>query len=316
MTKRAASSNQPQQPLAEVFGYKIDDFSPDAIAHRSGKLCPFHNRVAECTKSRKNDPIGVCSIFATPSDTAIVCPVRFREDWIIRKHATAFFFPEGTATQMLREVRLNDANGKAAGNIDVVIVSYDPSTGKLKDFGALEVQAVYTSGTISTPFKRYMSDPAKQKEFDWRGQPNYPRPDYLSSSRKRLAPQLIYKGGILHTWKKKMAVAVDNSFFATLPTMPRLTLADNPNLAWFIYDLKLGADQRYHLTLVDTYYTDFLDALKLITEPKAGNIQTFRSNLQGKLTTLLRTGVAPMDAPTSLDDTEAEYGDSEYDAVE
>jgi len=38
--------------------------------------------------------------------------------------------------------------------------------------------------------------------------PNYPRPDYLSSSRKRLAPQLIFKGGIINAWGKKTAVAL------------------------------------------------------------------------------------------------------------
>ena len=38
-----------------------------------------------------------------------------------------------------------------------------------------------------------------------------PRPDYLSSSRKRLAPQLIFKGGILKTWGRKQAVAVHSA---------------------------------------------------------------------------------------------------------
>ena len=42
--------------------------------------------------------------------------------------------------------------------------------------------------------------------MNWKDQPNYPRPDYLSSSRKRLAPQLIFKGGIFNTWKKKTAL--------------------------------------------------------------------------------------------------------------
>ena len=47
----------------------------------------------------------------------------------------------------MTEVRLNDANGKSAGNIDVVPVSYD-NDGKVLDFGALEVQAVYISGNV------------------------------------------------------------------------------------------------------------------------------------------------------------------------
>jgi restriction endonuclease NotI len=97
---------------------------------------------------------------------------------------------------------LNDKFGKSAGNIDIVLVSYD-ELGRLKDFGSLEVQAVYTSGTISAPFKQYIADPAKNVNLDWRRHKNYPRPDFLSSSRKRLAPQLIYKAESSMLGKRK-----------------------------------------------------------------------------------------------------------------
>ena len=36
-----------------------------------------------------------------------------------------FFFKEGVQWSSLTEVRLNDAYGKSAGNIDVVLVAYD-----------------------------------------------------------------------------------------------------------------------------------------------------------------------------------------------
>ena len=52
-----------------------------------------------------------------------------------------------------------------------------------------------------------MQDPESNRIMDWSKQANYPHADYLSSSRKRLAPQLIFKGGILKSWKKKTAVA-------------------------------------------------------------------------------------------------------------
>jgi len=51
------------------------------------------------------------------------------------------------------EVRLNDANGKSAGNIDAVLVAYDEQ-GKVYDFGALEIQAVYISGKVREPFEQ------------------------------------------------------------------------------------------------------------------------------------------------------------------
>ena len=207
-------------PLAEVFGFPPDNFSLEAKRYRKNKLCPFNNRVPSCTKDKANDPLGVCSILEK-DDLTIVCPIRFRERWIVTDDAAAFFFPPGVSWTTLTEVRLNDKHGKSAGNIDVVLVAYDDS-GRLLDFGALEIQSVYISGNIRRPFTRYMSDPHSNYNLDWTGHANYPRPDYLSSSRKRLAPQLIYKGGILNSWGKKMAVALHNSFYETLPTLPEV----------------------------------------------------------------------------------------------
>jgi len=297
--------NLPKQPLAEVFGFPIDNFSASAERHRRLKLCPFQNKVPNCTKSRAKNPIGVCSVYDASQTATITCPVRFREDWYIAEHAASFFFPKGTNFTSLTEVRLNDKYGKAAGNIDLVLVSYDDA-GRIIDFGSLEVQAVYISGTISTPFNHYMSDPAANAHFDWRRHENYPRPDYLSSSRKRLAPQLIYKGGILHAWHKKMAVAVDSQFFATLPVMEKVN-EDEAELAWLVYDLKHDpGTNRKHLTLVQTVYTRFLPALDRLTRSDPGNVQEFVDFLQTRLDEVLAvgTGIGTTPDTRSLQDRE------------
>lgn len=184
---------------------------------------------------------------------------------------------------------MNDKYGKTAGNIDIVLVAYDDA-GHIIDFGSLEVQAVYISGTISTPFNYYLSDQVKNAQFDWRKHENYPRPDYLSSSRKRLAPQLIYKGGILHAWRKKMAVAVDSQFFATLPAM-EIVDQEEAELVWLVYDLTLNPEEnRRHLTLSQAVYTRFIPALDRITRSNPGDIGEFVSFLQGKLDEILATG--------------------------
>ncbi len=125
------------------------------------------------------------------TNIAITCPIRFRQDWLIADDAAAFFFPLGVTWTSLTEVRLNDRHDQSAGNIDVVLVAYD-DRGLITDFGTLEVQAVYISGNIRRAFEYYMTDPAGRHDMDWTKERNYPRPDYLSSSRKRLAPQLIY----------------------------------------------------------------------------------------------------------------------------
>lgn len=268
------------QPLAEVFGYTIADNSKKAVLARSNRLCPFNNNVPNCTKDKAKNPLGVCSVLhaGTP---VITCPVRFREDWSITSDAAEFFFGKKTRWSSLTEVRLTDAFGKSAGNIDVVLVAYDEHE-RIIDFGALEVQAVYISGNVREPFEHYMKDPKTHAGMDWSKQPNFPRPDYLSSSRKRLAPQLMFKGGIFKEWNKKSAVALGKSFFKTLPKLKTVS-ASKADIAWFIYDLILNPQtKRYELCKVDTVYTSFEDALRQISTTKAGPIHDFLNHLQSK----------------------------------
>lgn len=278
-----------KQPLAEVFGYPIDDQSKKAVRYRSNRLCPFNNKVPNCTKDKAKNPLGVCSVFQNGSP-AITCPIRFRENWLITDDAASFFFDKGTAWSSLTEVRLNDANGKTAGNIDIVLVAYD-NNGKIIDFGSLEIQAVYISGNVRDPFEYYMKDPKNHVQMDWSTQPNYPRPDYLSSSRKRLAPQLLFKGGILHSWNKKMAVALNKCFFDTLPSLKKVERS-KADIAWLIYDLekvKEGDQERFQLIKVDEVFTEFIPALMSITTPAPGKIDDFISLLQEKLDEQLET---------------------------
>ncbi len=274
-----------KQPLAEVFGYVAMDQSEKANRFRTHRLCPFNNKVPNCTKDKAKNPLGVCSIYHE-NGPVITCPIRFREDWNIADDAASFFFNEKATWSSLTEVRLNDMKGKSAGNIDVVLVAYDDK-GKVYDFGALEIQAVYISGNVREPFEYYMKDPRGQASMDWSKEPNYPRPDYLSSSRKRLAPQLLFKGGILHNWKKKIAVALNKSFFATLPSLKSVPKSD-ADIAWLIYDLELikeGGQEpgRYSLKKVDEIFTEFEPALLSITTPLPGKVEDFIKLLQEKL---------------------------------
>lgn len=272
----------PKHPLAEVFGFPVDNFSERAERCRALRLCPYNNSVPNCTKDKANDPLGVCSIFVHEGVTTITCPIRFRQDWLIAENAAAFFFPPGARWTSLDEVRLNDQHGVSAGSIDMVLVSYD-QRGQITDFGALEVQAVYISGNIRRAFEHYMSDPQTQHAMDWRGQNNYPRADYLSSSRKRLVPQLVYKGGILKAWQKKQAVALHTNFFRTLPALTRVP-REEADIAWLIYDLVLEESQNaYELSLVDTVFTAFEPALSQIVTSRPGPMESFVDMLQTKL---------------------------------
>jgi len=273
----------PRQPLAEVFGFPISNTSKEAEYHRQHKFCPFQGNQIPCTKDKANDPLGVCSVHTSVNTDAltITCPVRFTENQTIMSDAAEFFFTPETKWTALPEIRLKDCFGKSAGNIDVVLAAYDEQ-GKITDFGSLEIQAVYISGNVRDPFVHYMEDRIGRSTMEWRGV-NYPKADFLSSSRKRLAPQLLFKGGILKSWNKKQAVALHTSFYNTLPELPEVP-KEEAEIAWFLYDLILDPDTNaYKLTKTRTLYTMFESALFLITTAQPGDINEFQSVLQTKI---------------------------------
>jgi len=287
----------PKHPLAEVFGFPVSNLRKEANRFRHNKLCPFNNRVPSCTKDKAKNPLGVCSIFHD-DDPVITCPVRFRERWIIAENAADFFFKKGTPWTSITEVNLIDKRGKTAGHIDLVLAAYDEH-GRVTDFGTLEVQAVYISGNIRTPFEYYMDAPVRKQNLSWQGKPNYPKPDYLSSSRKRLIPQVLYKGGILKAWGKKQAVVLQKCFFQTLPEMPRVNV-ERADIAWLLYKLKPEPkENRFTLVQEEVVYTEFGPALDRIIRPEPGNIKDFIEALQEKLDEQLDKN--PPDAPTLTD---------------
>lgn len=266
------------QPLAEVFGFPINNEFARAKRYRENKLCPFNNIVSNCTKNSIEFPLGVCSL-NHKGKPVIICPIRFREDWSIISDAATFIFEKKATWTHVGEVRLKDKHGKSAGNIDYVLVSYDEK-GRVVDFGSLEVQAVYISGNLTGPFTTYLEKPSPK--FIWNHAFKFPKPDYLSSSRKRLIPQIIAKGSILKQWKKKQVVALQTSFYKTLPELPEFDKTES-DFAFFLYDLVPTKSRSLELKLQKVVYTKFAKALELIAKFEAGSVKEFTVVLQKKL---------------------------------
>jgi len=215
---------------------------------------------------------------------------------VIIENAAEFAFGSDASWTSLSEIKFVDKNGQSAGNIDFVLVRYN-AKGELIDFASLEVQGVYISGNLRNPFENYIKNPSKG--FEWPTGYNYPKPDYLSSSRKRLIPQLLYKGGIFQSWQKRQTVALQKSFFDTLPNLPTTTKS-KANVAWFLYDLEFNKEQNQNnLVLVDTVYTEFEPALLRVTTPEPGDVSNFINILQNRLDEHLDKN--PPDAPSLTD---------------
>ncbi len=178
-------------------------------------VCPFQPNHPPCSKKG-----GVCSIQRytegkshrlgmSVDEPVITCPRRFEEENLVNKWlAEVAGFPLGE-TQVAREVpfmRSTETN-KPAGKIDMIVAHVQG--GNLRWHG-LEIQAVYFSG-------RGMTSEFEALRDDTHEPPPYPsevrRPDWRSSSAKRLMPQLEIKAPTLRRWGAKLAVAVDRPFF-------------------------------------------------------------------------------------------------------
>ena len=97
--------------------------------------------------------------------------------------------------------------GREAGRIDVVVAGEQEAA---RWFG-LEIQAVYFSGnSMAVEFQALRDSGA------FAGPVGKRRPDWRSSSAKRLMPQLQVKAPTLRRWGTKIAVAVDRPFFDSM----------------------------------------------------------------------------------------------------
>lgn len=277
-------------PLNEVFGFPTDNHSDEAIRHRKEKLCPFSDYLVECNKTNAGQVIGTCSN-QHKGTKYIVCPHRMEEDNLLFEDAAREALGENAEYEVLKEVRLQYEDGSSVGNIDFVVV--DASQGEVRDFASLEVQTVYTSGNSSRPVNHFMENPKEREYFDWRakveeinsdesqGNTSYVTPDWKSSHRKRLVPQVLQKGRILSDWGVTQVIATQGALFNDLGKEFQEVAPDQSDFIWLLYDVELDERQNvYRLSLertVHSTFSDFQDTFSTEKESEA------RSDFEEKL---------------------------------
>lgn len=256
----------PRYGIAEWYGQPLIDLTPAersrlaeaALDPNVKRLCPFRNM--DCNKAH-----GVCSIdrYEEEEDAdgegtgrigraygapVIVCPNRFEEDQLLIHWLAEIvgFAPE--EVQVAREVPFmrNPRTGRAAGMIDLVVAKRP--NGDIEWYG-MEIQAVYFSGTgMESEIEAQRAEEGDERP------PPFPdavrRPDWRSSSAKRLMPQLEIKIPLLRRWRTKTAIVLDRTFFETLggPSPDPSQDLDAGDVIWMITDLIRDNDGRYRLT--------------------------------------------------------------------
>ena len=248
--------------IGEWFGLSPAALSPEdrrALAAAKNPPCPFRRDGGICAK-----PGGVCSLrlysnrngIAVPVESRlrVVCPRRFEEAsavfrWIGREML-------GTdRPEIVQEVgflRAEDGD-RSVGRIDMVLIRRE--NGRLADWCAVEIQAVYFSGPA-------MGDEIKRLT-EAKGAPPFPakirRPDYRSSGPKRLMPQLMIKAPTLRRWGKKIAVVVDRSFYDALGSMETVADLSNGDIGWFTVGFEESADSKRFRMVPDQLFVTTLE---------------------------------------------------------
>jgi len=179
-------------------------------------VCPFQEGRVRCGKRG-----GVCSIqrydaesdrhqitrAAQASELPIAtCPHRFSEGNLVpRWLASIVGFDRYFIAREVPFMR-SPTTDRPAGRIDLVIAN-DLSASK---WLGLEIQAVYFSGKgMQKDFELLLEDEGDNPPAPRANR----RPDWRSSSAKRLMPQAQIKVPTLRRWGTKLAIAVDWPFF-------------------------------------------------------------------------------------------------------
>lgn len=198
--------------IAEFFGYRSEDCSEKSLSSAARRSCPFSSSACSKYLGRERVPSGVCTIRQkTPgSPDVICCPFRiYAENYkMLRSIAKKAFGEdlnlyagraavqkaqaEGGAIAVFGkgwggELRLPQRKGTGSYFVDWILAYLD-RFGELKEFTAIEVQTIDTTGSYQKAREALLN--GRQIIDDSVGL-NW------ENVSKRIIPQLIYKGQVL-----------------------------------------------------------------------------------------------------------------------
>ena len=231
-------------PLTAMTVARRQQLAHVALGDDAPPACPFQEGAPTCRKSG-----GVCTlqrydegddgrVEETEDAPVIVCPARFEQDGMLVEWLAEIVGLSPSETMIAREIPFmqSTSTDRPAGKIDLVIGRV--GDGELRWY-ALEIQAVYFSGPgMSSQFEILRDDAASLPPYPDRVR----RPDWRSSSAKRLMPQLQIKAPAVRRWQTKIAVAVDRPFFDSIggPSPESSKDINDGDIIWLVPELGLN----------------------------------------------------------------------------
>lgn len=198
--------------IAEFFGYRPEDKSEISLQSAAKRKCPFLE--SQCIKvlSRDREIAGVCAVRQKSDNSlpVICCPNRIYADNYKMLHTISFrafgeksnLYAGRAAVEKAKaengaiavfghgwggELRLPQRKGTGSYFVDWVLAKLD-GNGELKEFTAIEVQTIDTTGNYRTAREALLNGReivADTVGLNW------------ENVSKRIIPQIIYKGQVL-----------------------------------------------------------------------------------------------------------------------
>ncbi len=135
--------------IAEIYGVSVHDIDTDWNTLLEQQQCPFLSR--KCLKNRKSEAdltIGTCSVsYGRDTKEVIICPHRLLE----RRQIFTDCLHLLTSHEPGNELHVVAEVGIPGGSVDYFLVSTRDR--KVKDFVAIELQTLDTTGTV-WPFRQ------------------------------------------------------------------------------------------------------------------------------------------------------------------
>lgn len=273
------------EPFANMLPERRREFAAVALSlDEVIPKCPFQQGNVKCSKKG-----GVCSIqtyrpglagqredrIGEQSGTPVItCPKRFEQNDIVPRWLGEIVgFQQIFMAQEVPFMR-SPSTGRPAGRIDLVLSGNSAAS---KWFG-LEIQAVYFSG-------EGMRDDFRLLLHDREELPPMPtsvrRPDWRSSSAKRLMPQLEVKAPTLRRWGTKLAVAVDVPFFDAIggPSGKASHDTNEGDIIWLV----LQVSDEYKLESIHWEVLSLEDSSEKLLAAKTVKRKEFEEALRSKL---------------------------------
>lgn len=214
-------------------------------------------------------------------EPVIMCPRRFEADGLIYKWlAQAVDFPIHE-TEVAKEVpfmRSTETN-KPAGKIDMIVAHQD---GDRLQWHGLEIQAVYFSGQgMESEFKALRDDLSEPPPFPSANR----RPDWRSSSAKRLMPQLQIKAPTVRRWGAKLAVTVDQPFFDAIggPSDQLSHDLNEGDIIWLVARIERAFNGALHLAQAHWEVLTLEDSNKRLQAAETISREGFEEALRSRL---------------------------------